>query len=105
MQRELISEQNGSIVLYTTPEGDTQLEVKLEDETVWLTIEQMSQLFGRERSNISRHIHNIFKEGELEESLVCAKFAQPWFLINNEILYAEDGLKRIAHTDFNIWCR
>lgn len=77
MQRELIGEQNGSIVLYTTPEGNTQLEVKLENETVWLTIEQMSQLFGRERSNISRHIHNIFKEGELEESLVCAKFAQP----------------------------
>ena len=48
MQRELISEQNGSIVLYTTPKGNTQLEVKLENETVWLTQEQMSQLFGRE---------------------------------------------------------
>lgn len=63
IRRELIGEQNGSIVLYTTSEGNPQLEVKLENETVWLTIEQMSQLFGRERSNISRHIHNLFKEG------------------------------------------
>lgn len=68
-------QNNSSIVLYTTADGKTQLDVKLENETVWLTQEQMSQLFDRDRSVIGRHIRNIFKEGELDESLVCAKFA------------------------------
>lgn len=70
-------QNKSSIVLYTTKDGNIQLDVKLDNETVWLTQEQMSQLFGRERSNISRHISNIFREGELDRSLVCAKFAQP----------------------------
>jgi hypothetical protein len=53
------------------------LEVQLKDETVWLTQDQMSQLFDRDRTVIGRHIRNIFSEGELDESLVCAKFALP----------------------------
>ena len=63
------------IVLYR-PDGQFQLEVQLKDETVWLTQEQMSQLFDRDRTVVGRHIRNIFSEGELDESLVCAKFAQ-----------------------------
>ena len=64
-------------MLYTTADGNTRLEVKLDKETVWLTQSQMAELFGRDRSVITRHIRNIFKEGELDESLVCAKNAQP----------------------------
>ena len=76
MEENRVTTDNGaSIVLYTTDDGNTQLEVKLEDETVWLTQSQMAELFGRDRSVISRHIKNIFKEGELDESLVCAKNA------------------------------
>lgn len=56
---------NNSIVLYTTADGKTQLDVKLENETVWLSVSQMSILFNRESSNIRRHIINIFREQEL----------------------------------------
>ena len=64
------------IVLYQ-PNEQFQLEVQLKDETVWLTQDQMAQLFDRDRTVIGRHIRNIFSEGELNESLVCAKFALP----------------------------
>ena len=64
------------IVLYQ-PNEQFQLEVQLKDETVWLTQDQMAQLFDRDRTVIGRHIRNIFSEGELDESLVCAKFALP----------------------------
>ena len=75
--KQIIAHNGSSIVLYTTDDGSTQLEVKLERDTVWLTQSQMAVLFGRDRTVITRHIRNIFKEGELEESLVCAKNAQP----------------------------
>jgi len=54
------------IIIYQTDDGQTQLNVRLENETVWLTSSQMAQLFGREESNIRRHVINIFKEGELQ---------------------------------------
>ena len=57
---------NCPIVLYTAPDGTTQLDVKLENETVWLSVSQMSVLFDKEASNIRRHVLNVFKEGELE---------------------------------------
>lgn len=57
---------NCPIVLYTAPDGTTQLDIKLENETVWLNISQMSVLFGKEASNIRRHVLNVFKEEELE---------------------------------------
>jgi hypothetical protein len=65
----------GEIIIYQAPDGTTNLDVRLEEDTVWLTREQMSELFQRERTVISKHIRNIFKEGELEENMVCAKFA------------------------------
>lgn len=67
----------GEIMIYRTADNQVQLEVRMEKDTVWLTQDQMALLFGRDRTVISRHIRNIFKEGELEEFLVCAKFAQP----------------------------
>ena len=57
--------QRGEIILYQ-PDETVRLEVRLEDDTVWLTTNQMSALFEREESNIRRHVINIFKEGELE---------------------------------------
>jgi hypothetical protein len=63
---DLVPKQN-NFILYTTNEGEVKLNVLLENETIWLTQEQMSQLFGRERSVITKHIGNVFSEGELEE--------------------------------------
>ena len=62
------------IILYQ-PDNAIQLEVRIENETVWLTQAQMSMLFGRDRTVIGRHIRNIFAEGELQENMVCANFA------------------------------
>jgi len=63
---DLVPKQN-NFILYTTNEGEVKLNVLLENETIWLTQEQMSQLFDRERSVITKHIGNVFSEGELEE--------------------------------------
>ncbi len=68
-------EQNGEIILYQTDDGTTKIEVRVEGETVWLTQAKIAELFGIERSVISKHLRNIFEEGELEENSVCAKFA------------------------------
>jgi len=65
----------GEIIIYQTPDGATNLDVRLEDETIWLTQAQMVMLFDRDQSVISKHISNIFKEGELEKKSVYAKFA------------------------------
>ncbi|PKP11495.1 MAG: cell filamentation protein Fic [Bacteroidetes bacterium HGW-Bacteroidetes-3] len=59
--------KQNNFILYTTPEGEVKLTVLLENETIWLTQEQMSQLFDRERSVITKHIGNVFSEGELNE--------------------------------------
>ena len=72
----IIANNGSSIVLYTTDDGSTQLEVKLEQETVWLTQSQMAELFGIDRTTIVRHIRNIYKSEELEEISTCAKNAQ-----------------------------
>ena len=64
----------GEIILYQ-PDDEVRLEVRLENETVWLSIEEMAQLFGRDISVIGKHIRNVFKEGELLKESVWAKFA------------------------------
>lgn len=69
------NELNNQIVIYEDTNGDIKLETRLEDETIWLNQEQMSKLFGRDRTVVSRHIGNIFKDKELEENVVCANFA------------------------------
>lgn len=65
----------GSIILYTTPGGEAKIEVRLHDETVWLTLDQMAELFQRNKSTISRHIKNIFESGELNADSTVAFFA------------------------------
>ncbi|MFA5793305.1 MAG: hypothetical protein WC897_05595 [Candidatus Gracilibacteria bacterium] len=59
------------IIIYESDGGQLKIEVNFENETVWLTQEQMTELFGKGRSTITEHIQNIFKEGELDEKLVC----------------------------------
>ena len=68
-------EDKGQILLYQTPDGVTKIEVKLQDETVWLSLDQMAELFQRNKSTISRHIKNVFEEGELQPDLTVAFFA------------------------------
>jgi len=67
--------EKSEIKIYKTPEGQTSIEVKLEKDTVWLNLNQMSGLYERDKSVISRHIRNIFKEGELKEHSTVAKIA------------------------------
>lgn len=65
----------GQFLLYQTPDGESKIEVKLQDDTVWLSLDQMAELFQRNKSTISRHIKNVLEEGELDENMVVAKFA------------------------------
>ena len=68
-------EKKGDIILYTTSDGTAKIEVTLEQETVWLTLDQMAELFQRNKSTISRHIKNVLDQGELSADSVVAFFA------------------------------
>ena len=68
-------QDKGQIILYQTQDGESKIEVTLANETVWLTADQMAELFQRNKSTISRHIKNVFEEGELNKEVVVAKFA------------------------------
>ncbi len=67
---------NGQIILFQTQGGETKIEVRLANESVWLTADQMAELFQRDRSTIQRHIKRIYEEGELTPDSTCAFFAQ-----------------------------
>lgn len=66
----------GEILIYQNTEGNLKIDVRLEDETVWITQEQMATLFGKVRSTVAEHIANAFEEGELEQKATCRKFRQ-----------------------------
>ena len=66
----------GEILIYQTEDGLTKLDVRMEDETVWLTQQQMAELFQTSRTNVVDHIKNIYEEGELDENSTCRKFRQ-----------------------------
>ena len=66
---------SSEIIFYTTPQGHVKVEVILQNETVWLTQKAMAELFGVDRTVITKHLGKIFKEGELSEISVCAKIA------------------------------
>ena len=105
-------EQLGEIILYQ-PEGSVKLEVRVENETVWLTQAQMAELFQKDRTVIGRHIRNVYKEGELEKSITCANFAHMGAdadQIYNSTLYNLDviisvgyRIKSIQGTRFRQW--
>ena len=65
----------GQVILYQTDDGQTKLEVQFKDETVWLSLDQMAELFQRDKSTISRHIKNVFEDGELKTDSTVAFFA------------------------------
>ncbi|MFR1554860.1 MAG: virulence RhuM family protein [Coriobacteriales bacterium] len=68
------AENLGDIIIYQTDDGETQIDVKFEDETVWLTQAQLCELYQTSKANVSEHIKNIFTEGELDEDSVVRKF-------------------------------
>ena len=70
-----LEKDKGQILLYQTPDGESRIEVRLQGETVWLSLEQMAELFQRNKSTISSHIKNVFEDGELEKQVVVANFA------------------------------
>ena len=74
-------ENNDKIIIYQTEDGQTQIDVRLENDTMWLTQAQMAELFEKDRTVITRHINNVFKEGELEKELVCAKLHIPLSMV------------------------
>ena len=67
--------QNNEIIIYQTPDGEMKIDVRMENETVWLSLDQMAELFQRDKSTISRHIKNVFDEGELDRNSVVANYA------------------------------
>lgn len=71
--------KTGEVVLYTNPDGSTAVDVRLEQETVWLSQAQMAELFDKSRATINEHIKNIYKEGELEENGTISKFGNSEF--------------------------
>ena len=75
MRTDAMTKDKGQILLYQTPDGESRIEVRLQGETVWLSLEQMAELFQRNKSTISRHIKNVFEEGELQPNTTVAFFA------------------------------
>ena len=84
--------EEDKIIIYQTEDGQTQIDVRLENETVWLTQAQLAELFDKDRTVIGRHIRNIYKEEELEQDITCAKFAQ----------VGSEGDQRYEYTAYNL---
>ena len=103
---------NSNILMYTTEDGLTKIEATFENDTVWLSIDQMAELFQRDKSTISRHIKNIFEEGELNRNAVVANFAttasdgktyQVDYYNLDVIISVGYRVKSLRGTQFRIW--
>lgn len=101
---------NSELLIYQTPDGQIKIDVRLEDQTVWLTQEQMAQLFGKAKSTINEHIKNIFAEGELEKSEMIKKFGISEFQQKAPNYYNLDVIISVGYrvksqqgTRFRIW--
>ena len=81
----MLSNDNGDIIIYQTEDGLTKINVKVENETVWLSQQQMTELFQSSRTNIVEHIKHIYEEGELSEEATCRKFRQVRMEVNREV--------------------
>ena len=110
MNNELI--ENNKIVIYTTDDGQVEIEVRVEDENVWLTQNSMAELFNTTRNNITMHIKNIFEEGELQEnavskeSLLTSKDGKKYrtkFYNLNLIISVGYRVKSVRGIQFRIW--
>lgn len=103
-------DEQGNIIIYQSEDGVVRLDVRLEDKTVWLTIDQMSELFGKSRSTINEHILNIYEEGELEEEATKRKIGnsdfstKPTNFYNLDVIIAVGyRVKSIQGTRFRQW--
>jgi len=103
-------EPGGELVLYQTEDGRIRIEIRMQEETVWLTQDQMAQLFGKAKSTINEHIKNIFKERELVEEQVMRKFGNSEFSTKPTHYYNLDVIisvgyrvKSLRGTQFRIW--
>lgn len=106
---------SSNIIMYTTEDGLTKIEVTFEEDTVWLSLEQMTELFQRNKSTISRHIKNVFSEGELQQESTVAKFATVQmegarqvsrdieYYNLNVIISVGYRVKSLRGTQFRIW--
>ena len=101
---------NSNILIYQTEDGQTKIQTRLEDETVWLTIEQMAKLFQKSRSTINEHILNIYKEGELEKEVSLKKIGNSDFSTKPTNYYNLDVIisvgyrvKSLQGTKFRQW--
>ena len=109
LANDLPMNPESNILLYQTEDGRTKLEVRLENETVWLVQEQISDLFQRERSVITKHINNVFKEGELEEKsnvqiLHISGSDRPVKFYNLDVIISVGyRVKSMRGTQFRIW--
>lgn len=107
------SELSDNIIIYQAENGEIRLDVKINNDTVWLTQAQMSELFQKDRTVIGRHINNIYKEGELEKKITCAKFAHVGYegdqkyetsLYNLDVIISVGyRVKSKRGTQFRIW--
>lgn len=75
MKNKEVKDGFNEMLLYTTPNGKVKVEIYLQNETIWLTQQKIADLLGVDRTVVTKHIGNIFKEGELKEEVVCAIFA------------------------------
>jgi len=105
-------ENNSELIIYTTEDGLTKVDVTFQDDTVWLSIDQMADLFQRDKSTISRHIKNVFEEGELNRNSVVANFATTAsdgktyhvdYYNLDVIISVGYRVKSIRGTQFRIW--
>ena len=104
--------QNFLFAIYKTEDGVTKIDVRVENETVWLSLDQLADLFQRDKSTISRHIKNIFEEGELQRESVVANFAttatdgktyQVDYYNLDVIISVGYRVKSLRGTQFRIW--
>ena len=103
-------DKQGNVIIYQSEDGVVRLDVRLEDKTVWLTIDQMSELFGKSRSTINEHILHIYEEGELEEDKTKRKIGisdfstKPTNLYNLDVIISVGyRVKSIQGTRFRQW--
>ncbi len=105
-----MEENKGNVIIYQSEDGVVRLDVRLEDKTVWLTIDQMAELFGKSRSTINEHILHIYEEGELEEDKTKRKIGisdfstKPTNLYNLDVIISVGyRVKSIQGTRFRQW--
>jgi hypothetical protein len=107
--KNTIEQSKGDIVIYTSSDGKTELEVKLEEETVWLTQRQIAELFKTERSVVTKHLNNIVKTGELKEEsnvqkMHIAKSDRPVKFYNLDFIISVGyRVNSPRATQFRIW--